>query len=115
MNKEDLVQKVHELISAPSCCSEAKAAGQAYLDAEGTTGEKAAARALIAELEEDVCSIDDMIAFADSDRAKGFLGEEAAKGLAERGRKAKAEGGKHCLCLACSAGAVILENRDVLL
>ena len=44
MNKESLdvvVEKTRELINAPTCCSEAKAAAQAWLDAIGTEKESA--------------------------------------------------------------------------
>ena len=46
MNKESLdvvVEKTRELINAPTCCSEAKAAAQAWLDAIGTEKESAEA------------------------------------------------------------------------
>ena len=42
MTKAELIEKVKEVIAAPSCCPDAKAACQAYLDAVGTDGEKAA-------------------------------------------------------------------------
>ena len=35
-SRDYFVEKVNDLISAPSCCPEAKAAGQAWLDAVGT-------------------------------------------------------------------------------
>ena len=40
--------KVRELIRAYSCCAEAKAAGQAWLDAAGTDQEAEKTKALIA-------------------------------------------------------------------
>ena len=49
--KNYVVEKVRELIAAPTCCKEAKAAGQNWLDAIGTEGEAEAAKKLIAELE----------------------------------------------------------------
>ena len=115
MTKTDLIQIVKELIAAPSCCAEAKAAAQAYLDAVGAPGEAATAKALLAELEEDVSSIDGLIGFAESERGKSFFGAEKAAGLAAAAKKAKADGTKYCICPACTAGGAILDNRDVLL
>ena len=43
MNKTELTRTVKEMIAAPSCCQELKAAGQNYLNALGTDAEKAAA------------------------------------------------------------------------
>ena len=40
--RDQLTQLVNQLLQAPSCCAEAKAAGQAWLDAAGTDGEPAA-------------------------------------------------------------------------
>lgn len=115
MTKDEMIKKVHELIEAPSCCAEAKAAGNAYLKASGTPDEKAAAKALIAELEEDITPIDGLIAFAESESGKKYFGEERAKALAEQGHKVKEAGGKYCPCPACTAAAAILENREVIL
>ena len=74
----DMKAKVTELVNASSVCAEAKAAGEAYLKAAGTPGQAEAAKALLAELKDDVCSVDDAIAFGGSDAAKKYLGEEAA-------------------------------------
>ena len=63
MDKQELVKTVQEMISAPSCCSELKAAGRKWLDALGTQEEKAAASALLQEIKEDVATIDHVIAF----------------------------------------------------
>ncbi len=34
--------------------------------------------------------------------------------MAAAGKKAKAEGGKYCICPACQAGVAIYENREAL-
>ena len=114
MNKEDMAQKVKELIAAPTCCADVKSTAQSYLKALNTGGEREAADALVASLKGNINSIDDTIAFMESDRAKEYLGEETARGLLEQGRKVKAEGGKYCFCPACTVGWVILENKDAL-
>ena len=45
--RDQLTQLVNQLIQAPSCCAEAKEAGQNWLTAAGTAGEPAATRALM--------------------------------------------------------------------
>ena len=67
----------------------------------------------IAELEEDIMPVDNLIAFAETEMgAKVFGGEEAAKGVAAHGREIKAAGAKYCDCPACAAVEAILEKKD---
>lgn len=109
--KEYLVQKVNELLRAPSCCEEAKAAAQAWLDALGTDSEQARAEALIAELEEDLIPIDGLIAFAGSAAGAQVFGKERAAQLEAHAREIKAAGASYCDCPACAAAAAILEKK----
>ena len=101
---------VKELIAAPSCCAELKEKANAWLEAEGE-GKKAAAEALIAELEEDVTPIDGVIAFLGSDTAAGIFGPEGAAKMLAHMKEVKAAGGEYCDCGACSAGKKILDRR----
>ena len=110
----DMKAKVTELVNASSVCAEAKAAGEAYLKAAGTPGQAEAAKALLAELKDDVCSVDDAIAFGGSDAAKKYLGEEAAAGIVKAAKASKAAGGKYCICPACTAGGEILDHAEEL-
>jgi len=110
MNKQELIETTKSLIAAPSCCQELKAVAQAWLNAVGTAGENAAAEALVAELKEDVCTIDEVIPFFESSLAVQYFGEEKAKELAALAHKVEADGGKWCFCDACAAGAKLLEN-----
>ena len=110
MTKQELIETAKAMIAAPSCCGELKSAAQAWIDAIGTAGERGAADALLAELKEDVCTIDHAIAFFDSPRAVQYFGEAKAKELAAFAHKVKADGGKWCFCDACAAGAKLLEN-----
>ena len=110
MTKQELIETTGALIAAPSCCQELKAAAQAWLDAVGKDGEKAAAEAFLKELKDDVCTIDDALAFFGSPRAVEYFGEEKAKELDAVAKKVKADGGKWCFCPACAAGAKLLEN-----
>lgn len=115
MDKEELLHTVGALIAAPSCCPELKAAAQTYLDTLGKDGAQAAAEALVKELEEDICPIDDLIALAESDAGRHIFGEETARTIAVNARSTKAEGGKYCTCPACSAGSALLAHKDLLL
>ena len=57
MTKETLAyvtEKTREMMAAPSCCPEAMAAAQAWLDAVGTDSEQAETKKYLAELGEDV-------------------------------------------------------------
>ena len=87
-------------------------AAQAWLDAVGKDGEKAAAEAFLKELKEDVCTIDDALGFFGSPKAVEYFGEEKAKELEALGKQIKADGGKWCFCPACAAGAKLLENAE---
>lgn len=111
MTKQEIIEAVNGLIAAPSCCPEAKAAGEAYLAAIGTDGQKAAADALIAELEEDVCSIEGLIEFTGSDFGKKVFGEEGAKKMNADAKAAKEKGERYCICPACQAGGKLLDSR----
>jgi hypothetical protein len=113
--REYIVEKVKEVIAAPSCCPELKMAAQTYLNVLGTPDEKEAGRLLVAELEEDVQSIDDTLEFFSSEAGKKLFGEDAAASMVEIGKKVKSAGGKICFCPACTAGHAILEKKDVLM
>lgn len=109
----DIKAKVEELVKAPTVYEGAKKAGEAYLKAYGTSEQKAAADALVKELKEDVGSVDSAIAFGQSDMGKKILGAGAGE-FVENAKKAKAAGGKYCICPACQAGGAILDNADLL-
>ena len=61
--KDYVIEKVNELINAPTCCAEAKKAAQNWLDALGTDREAEQTKSLIAELEQDIVTVDGLIAF----------------------------------------------------
>lgn len=115
MNKEELKKLCEELISNPPCCRELQDAGRKWIDAIGTDGEHAAAEALIKELEEDVNTIDDTIAFFSSPFAKEHIPADVAEKLLKESIAAKEAGAKWCNCPACTKGAIIMENREILL
>ena len=113
--KEFAVQKAKELMNASTCCPEAKAAVQNWLDALGTDREAEQTRTFLAELEMDIVTADGLIAFAGSEAGERVFGKEMAKNIAAHGRDLKAAGAAYCDCPACSAVAAILEKKDELL
>lgn len=113
--KEFVAQKARELMEAHSCCAEAKAAAQSWLDALGTEKEGEAAKNLIAELEMDIMPVDGLIAFAGSEAGANLFGPEMAKQVEAHGKELKAAGRKYCDCPACAAVEAILEKKEALL
>ncbi|MGN1381890.1 MAG: molecular chaperone Hsp90 [Eubacterium sp.] len=115
MTKDEIKEEVKKAIEAPSCCEELKEVGKEYLDAVGTPDEDKAAKNLIAELEDDVTSIDDLIALAGSAAGEKIFGKEKAEGLLKAAKEAKAQGEKFCICPACQAGGKVLVHKEDLL
>ena len=103
-------EKTKEILNAGSCCPELKEMAEKWLAAEETTDEKAVTEAYLQELSEDVLPIDALISFASSEK-----GAEQAKSMAEAGKASKANGGKYCICPACSAGGAILDKKNEIL
>lgn len=110
-----VLEKVQELLAAPSIYSGLKAVAEAYVKAVGTDGETEAAKKLLAELREDVQTIDEVLEFFCSDAGKSFFGAEKAAELEALAVKTKEAGGKHCFCPACQAGLAILAMEKEML
>lgn len=109
--KSYVTEQVKALLAAPSCCQEAKDAGQNWLDAVGTEKEKEATAKLMAELEQDVIPIEGLIAFAGSEKAAEVFGLEKAQAILAHAKEVQAAGGKYCDCPACQAALAILEKK----
>lgn len=107
-----VVQKTKEMMSAHTCCAEAKAAGQSWLDAVGTEREAAETEAYIAELRADIMPIDTLIGFAESEGGSQVFGADKAKEVAAHAKEIKAAGAKFCDCPACAAIEAILDKID---
>jgi hypothetical protein len=112
MSTDKVAEKIKELIAAPTCCAELKTVAQEYLAAVGTANEKVAGKKLVAELGEDVETIDELIEFLSSERGAQILGNDAAASMLAQAKKVKAAGGKYCFCPACTAGKALLDMRD---
>lgn len=113
--RDYVAEKTREMMAAPSCCAEAKAAGQAWLDAAGTENEAAVTESYIAELEADIMPIDMLIAFAGSEGGAKVFGAEKAKEVEAHAREIKAAGAEYCDCPACAAVEAILVKKDEML
>lgn len=117
MKKEVLdfvAEKTKELIDAPTCSQEAREAAKAWLDAVGTDKEQEETKKYIAELEEDIVTVDGLIAFAESEAGAGVFGEKAPE-VAAHGREIKTAGAKYCDCPACAAVEAILSKKEEML
>ena len=115
MNKEEVIQVVKDIVEAHSCCSDLKTIAQQYLMSLGKEDEKVLAQALVAEAQDDIASIDDVIGFFSSDMAASIFGEEVALKNKERLIAKKAEGELYCDCPACQGCLKLVENKDVIL
>ena len=118
MKKEVLdyvVEKTHDMMEAFSCSAEAKAAGQAWLDAVGTENEAKETEKYIAELEADIMPLDNLIAFAESEGGAKVFGAEKTKEVAAHAKELKAAGAKYCDCPACAAVEAILAKKAEML
>lgn len=112
---EFVVEKSKELMAAPSCSVEAMAAAKSWLEAIGTEREAEETRKYVAELEEDIVTVDGLIAFAESEAGVRVFGADKAKEVAAHGRELKAKGVPYCDCPACAAVEAILEKKEQML
>ena len=110
MTNNEVIEKIKELVAAPMCNAELKAAADIYLAHQN----KDTADELIKALENCVNSIDETIALAESDMGKNIFGAEQAAKMAALGKDLKAKGEKYCFCPACQAGSKIYENKNLL-
>lgn len=112
MVNENVLNKVKEVMAAPSCYEGLKPICENYLKAVGTEKEKAAADVLKKELKADVNSIDEVIPFFESEEGEKVLGKDTAAHLATAAREAKEKGVKYCICPACTAGGWLLDHES---
>ena len=115
MTKADIIEKVKDLIAAPSCYAPLKALAEEWLKAVDTAGEKEMSKKLVAELEKDVQKAADCLAFFDSEAGRKAVGEEFAAKMAKHFKELVDAGEVWCDCPACNAGRAILDNREVIL
>ena len=112
--QEFVAAKTKELLAAHSCCQELKDAANAWLAAVGTDKEAEATKNYIAEMEEDITTIDDLIAPTESELGAKIFGDAAAA-VGQQAKDAKAKGAHYCFCDACAACEAMLAKKDELL
>ena len=110
--RDYIVAKTKEMMAVDYCCEEARAAGEAFLKAVGTAEEDIQIKAYVKELKEDIVPIDELIAFAKSDRAVQYCGEDDAKEMLAHAQERQAAGEKFCDCEACSAAVAIIDKVE---
>ena len=111
--REDLIAMTKQLLEV-HVTDDIKAAAQAWLDTKDDGNANAeASKAFVKALEAGVATIDECIAFYQSDAAKQMFGDKQAELLAkEQARKASGE--KFCDCPGCTLALAILEKKDYL-
>ncbi len=111
--RESLVDKTRALLES-NACPALREAAQNWLDTvnDGKLNGPAT-EAYVKALEENVNTIDDTLAFFESEKAAAIPAETREKLLADA-KAHKAAGGKWCTCPACALGAEILEKKDYL-
>lgn len=115
MTKADIIEKVKDLISAPSCYAPLKALAEEWLKAVDTADEKEMSKKLVAELEADVQKAADCLSFFDSEAGRKAVGEEFATKMAKHFKELVDAGEVWCDCPACKAGRAILDNKELIL
>lgn len=115
MDKQTLIEKIKKMATARTCRPELKRSVQKYLISLGKPGEKLAAQNLIAEIEENITPIDELVTFSRSAQAIQILGKEGAKKLLAHVAKLTASGAKFCDCPACKPATEILQYKEIIL
>lgn len=107
MAKEEILEKVKEVRNAPSCYEGLKKVCDEYLAAAGTDKEAETAKKLKAELKEDVCSIDHVIPFFESEEGGQSSWRRYGKAVGKNSPRSEGQGrevlhlpGLHCRRLA---------------
>lgn len=108
MDKNKLVEKVKELVAAPSCYAELKDVANAWLDSVGKESENEKLEALVKGAEACKSPIDACIGFLKSDIGKQIYGDKVNAVLKDAEDK-KASGEDTCICQACQACKEILK------
>ena len=108
--KNEMIRLTQELIAAQTCSDEARQAARRWLDALDTPAQSAQTQAYIAELEEDLMPIEQLIAFARSEKGAAYFGAQKAAEIAAHAEQIKANGAAYCDCPACAAAEAILKK-----
>ena len=108
MDRGKVIEKVKELIAAPSCNPELKEIAGEWLDSIGMPDETEKFNALLGNAEACKTPIDGCIEFLKSDMGKKIYGDKAETVLKDAENR-KAAGEDTCICPACQACKEILK------
>ncbi len=112
--RERLADKTRALIAVPHTVPSLKEAAQKWLDTmDDGVANAEATRAYVAELEDGLVGIDELVAFANSDAAASAFGDGVAA-FREHAAALKASGAAWCDCDACKLAKEILDEKDYL-
>ena len=112
--QEFIIEKTREMVSVDYCRTEARKAAEAWLASIGTDSEPQAIKNYLAELEEAVMPIDELIEFCKGEYAFFIFGNNQQEEIAHA-YKLKADGAEYCDCPACKAALAILEKKREIL
>ena len=113
--RDNLAEKTRRLIAVPYARPELKAAAQEWLDtmddgkANGPATEK-----YVAALEEGLLTVEEGLAFLQSDDSEAVFGAEKRAELLANMKNLKAEGKEFCNCEACTLAKEILDQKQYL-
>ena len=110
-----LVVKTNELIQSSTCSEEAKLMAKKWLESMDTPLQDQTTIEYINELEEDIVTIDGLIAFSSSKSGKENFGEELASNILNHALEIKEKGAQYCDCPACTIVLEILEKKEEIL
>ena len=112
--RDSLADKAKELIALGWGVASMKEAAQAWLDTyDDGKANAAAAEKFVAELEQAVTTLDEMIPLLESDKGKEVFGDKADE-MAANAKARQAAGEKFCNCQACTLALSILEKKQYL-
>jgi len=111
--REQLKAKTEQLLAGHTT-DELRAAAEKWLETYNDgAANTAASEAYIAALMQGVATIDELLGFLNSDKAKEIFGENHAAALA-KAESRKAAGELYCDCPACTLALEILEKKEYL-
>ena len=95
-------QKVDEMLAAPSASADTKSAAQAWKDAiDAGKDAEAATKSLLDASSAHQPTIDSLIGFMSSNKAKELFGADVAARNVAHAEERRAKGAKWCDCAAC--------------
>lgn len=105
----EVIEKTHELLKAPTCCQELKDVAKEWLESIGSENESMMTKKIVAEMKEDIMPIENLIAFASSKAGQDYFGLETANSIVAHSQEIQSQGAQYCDCPACALVEDILK------